>query len=264
MRKFVIGLPIIYVISAFMFVSCVSRKSITYLNNLPKGELIQLDSLQPPQAIIFVNDVIELRIGGENPNTVQYINQYIGGGSSGGAAGGASASGGGGGAQFTVDVNGNIELPKIGKVKVEGLTRDQARDTLTKLYRELLVDPIVSVKFSNFRFSVIGEVKNPGTFTVTSDKVNIFEALAAAGDITSFGHFENVHILRDSIGKRKIITVDLTDKSILNSPNYYINRYDLIYVEARALKSVTDNVTRTAAFVATFASILALILVIKK
>ncbi len=249
--------------ACFLFASCVSPKSITYINNLPKAELIALDSLKPPQPIIFINDAIEIRIGGENQNTVQYINQYFGAGSN-SSSGGGGATGGSSGQQFIVDVDGNIELPKLGKIKLEGLTRDEARDTLTRLYSNYLVSPIVSIKFSNFKFSVIGEVKSPGTFSITSEKVSIFEALAQAGDISSLGKYENVHILRDTNGKRRIITVDLTDKNILNSPNYYINRYDLIYVEPRVLKTVTDNLSRTATFIATFASILALILVIKK
>jgi len=260
MRKICKALLINYIGACFLFVSCISPKSITYINNLPKAELIALDSLKPPQPIIFINDVLEIRIGGENQNTVQYINQYFGVGSN----TSSSVTGGSGGQQFIVDVNGNIELPKLGKIKLEGLTRDEARDTLTKLYSNYLVGAIVSVKFSNFRFSVIGEVKSPGTFSLATEKVSIFEALAQAGDISSLGKYENVHILRDVNGKRRIITVNLTDKNILNSPNYYINRYDLIYVEPRVLKTVTDNLTRTATFIATFASILALILVIKK
>ncbi len=251
--------------SIVLFSSCISPKSVTYINNLPQAPLINLDSLVAPQPIIVVNDIIEIHIGGENEKTVEYINRYFNSGAS--AASGATSTGGGtggaGGNQYAVDVNGYITLPKLGKVKMTGLTRDQAKDTLTNLYSEFLVDPIVSVKFSNFRFSVIGEVKAPGTFTVASEKVNIFEALAQAGDITSFGRFEKVHILRDINGKRKIITVDLTDKSILNSENYYINRYDLIYVEARNLKYVTDNLTRTITFISAAFSIIAIILVLK-
>jgi polysaccharide export outer membrane protein len=242
--------------------SCISPKSITYVNNLPQGPLINLDSLAIPQPIVVINDLIEIHIGGENEKTVQYINQYLMSGAGAGTSGGASTAGGGN--QYTVDVDGNITLPKIGKIKMAGLTRDQARDTLTNLYKQYLIDPIVSVKFSNFRFSVIGEVKQPGTFTVTSEKVNIFEALAQAGDITNFGRFERVHILRDVNGKRQIITVDLTNKNILNSENFYINRYDLIYVESRNLKYVTDNVTRAVTFISAAFSIIAIILVLKK
>jgi polysaccharide export outer membrane protein len=221
---------------------------------LPKVDSIALDSLKAPQPLIFINDILEIRIGGENSKTVQYINSYLGGGTNGTAMA----------VLYTVDVDGNIELPKIGKVKVENLTRDEARDTITNLYKQFLIDPIVSIKFSNFRFSVIGEVKIPGAFSIASERVNIFEALAQAGDITSFGRFTNVHIIRDVNGKRKIITVNLTDKNILNSSNYYINRYDVIYVESRPLKTITDNFTRTTTFIATIASFLALILVIKK
>ena len=245
-----------------LFSSCISPKSITYINNLPQAPLINLDSLTVPQPIIVINDIIEIRIGGENEKTVQYINQYFGGGGS-SATSSPGGVAGSSGSQYTVDVDGYITLPKLGKIKMTGLTRDQARDTLTNLYRQYLIDPIVSVKFSGFQFSVIGEVKGPGTFTVTNEKVNIFQALAQAGDITNFGRFDKVHILRDVNGKRQIITVNLTDKSILNSENFYISRYDLIYVESRNLKYVTDNVSRTITFISAAFSIIAIILVLK-
>jgi polysaccharide export outer membrane protein len=261
MKKDYKGLLIIFTIcslTSLWLSSCVSPKSITYINNLPENNLIELDSLKVPQPVILVNDVLEIKIGGENEKTVQYINQYIGGSTA------SAANTGGSGQQFIVDINGNIDLPKIGKVKLTGLTKDEAKDTLTALFKQILIDPIVSIKFNNFRFSVIGEVKSPGTYMAPGDKVSIFEALAQAGDITNFGRFENVHIIRDINGKRKIIKIDLTNKNILNSEDYYISRYDVIYVQARALKSVTENVSRTSTFIATVASILAIILVLKK
>ncbi len=257
MKKNYKGLLIIFTICSLASLwlnSCVSPKSITYINNLPQASQVDLDSLKVPQPVILINDILDIRVGGESEKTVAYINQYLGGG----------VAGTTGGQQYIVDINGNIDLPKIGKVKLIGLTKDEAKDTLTALYTQLLVDPIVSVKFNSFRFSAIGEVKAPGTYVAAGDKISIFEALAQAGDITSFGRFEKVHIIRDTNGKRKIITVDLTNKNILNSENYYINRYDVIYVEARALKSVTENVSRTSTFIATVASILAIILVLKK
>lgn len=195
-------------------------------------------------------------MGGENEKTVQYINQYFGGA--------ASSSSAGAGLQYTVDINGNIELPVIGKLKMAGLTRDQARDTLTEAYKQYLQNPVVSVKFGNFHFSVLGEVRSPGSFVSTNEKINIFEALGQAGDITTYARLENVSIIRDINGKRSVIQINLNDKKILNSDYYYINRYDVIYVQPRALKSVTENFSRSATFIATITSVFAILLVVFK
>lgn len=203
----------------------------------------------------MVNDVLEIRVGGENQETVQYLNSYFGG-----IAGGVANVG----LQFTVAIDGNITLPKVGQIKMAGLTRDEARDTLTAAYKQYLLDPIVSVKFSNFHYSVLGEVRSPGNYISTNDKLSIFEALAQAGDITEFGRYENVRILRDINGKREIITLNLLDKQILNSPDYYIKRYDIIYVQSRNLKSVTENFARSATFIATITSVLAIVLILFK
>lgn len=247
---------VIFICSFLLLLSsCINPKSVTYFNNLPAADKLALDSLTIPRPLILVNDVLEIRVGGENEKTVQYINQYFGG---------MAGANGGTGQQFTVDVDGNITLPKLGKIKVSGLTREAAVDTLTSAYKVFLQDPVVTVKFGNFKYSVIGEVKGPGTFTSTNEKVNIFEAIAQAGDITSFGRFENVRIIRDINGSRSVITVNLTDKKILNSEYYYINRYDIIYVQSRNLKSVTDNFSRSATFIATITSVIAIALILFK
>lgn len=256
MRKLYKALKVAAFLCCFaaFFSSCIDPKSITYVNNLP-DKAIDLDTLKTPEPLILINDVLEIKVGGESQATVQYINTYFGG-----IAGGAAGTG----LQFGVDIDGNIDLPKIGKLKMAGLTRDQAKDTISKAYEKFLLNPIVSVKFSNFRFSVLGEVKAPGSYSATADKVSIFEALAQAGDITSFGYFDRVRIIRDINGKRSIKVLNLLDKQILNSQDYYINRYDVIYVQPRNLKFVTDNFTRTSTFVATTASLLAIILVLFK
>src|SRR4051812_46864347 len=141
-----------YVVLMFSSTSCISTKSVTYFNNLPDSSKIQLEKLQPPPFVVQVNDVLDIGIGGENEKTVQYINQYFTGGTT--------------GMQAVVDIDGNIELPKIGKIKVAGLSKEAVRDTITRAYKEYLVDPIVSVNFGNFRFSVLGEVARPGNFDV--------------------------------------------------------------------------------------------------
>jgi polysaccharide biosynthesis/export protein len=236
-------------ISAISFsTSCISTKKVTYFNNLPDSAKIQLDKLQPPPFIVQVNDVLDIRIGGENEKTVQYINQYF--------------TGGAAGMQAIVDIDGNIELPKIGKLKVAGLSKEAVRDTIANAYKEYLIDPIVAVKFGNFPFSVVGEVRGPGNFNVTSEKVSIFEALAQAGDLTEYAKWGNVKIIREINGDRQIISINMNDKQILNSSNYYLNRYDIIYVEAKSLKLTSANIQRATTYLGILSSLMAVLIII--
>jgi polysaccharide export outer membrane protein len=228
--------------------SCISTKSATYFNNLPDSAKIQLEELQPPPFAVQVNDVLEIAIGGENEKTVQYISQYFTGGTS--------------GMQAIVDIDGNIELPKIGKIKVAGLSKEAVRDIIAQAYKEYLVDPLVSVKFGNFPFSVMGEVKSPGNFNVQSERVNIFQAIGQAGDLTQYAIRDDIKIIREVNGQRKVMSLNMNDKSILNSPDYYINRYDIIYVEAKGVKLTTENVQRTLTYVGAVSSVLAFVVVL--
>ncbi len=230
--------------------SCISSKNVTYFNNLPDSAQIKLEKIIPPEPLIQVNDVIQIGIGGENEKTVEYINQHFAGGSVGGAS------------EVVVDIDGNIELPQIEKLKLAGLSKDAARNVITNAYKEYLVNPIVAVKFSNFRFSVLGEVLSPGTFNLTSERVSIFEAVAQAGDLTEFSIRDKVRIIRDINGNREIKLVNLNDKNILNSPDYYLNRYDVIFVQSRSLKLATENFQRTATYITTVASVFSILLLI--
>jgi len=250
-----IALVVALVYALSFFSSCIDPKTVTYFNNLENVKQLQLDSVKVPEPVILVNDVLEVRIGGESEETVRYYNGYMANTGTGGTIGGP---------QYVVDVNGNIEVPKIGTLKMAGLTREQARDTLVAAYKQFLVDPIISVKFSNFRFSVLGEVKSPGNYTSLNDKLSIFEALAQAGDITEFGRFDDVKIIRDVNGKRSITSINLLDKKILNSDEYYIHRYDMIFVKTRVLKSATENFSRTTTIVTTLISLSAFLLVLFK
>lgn len=249
LRLFVLPVLSLY---SLLGASCVNTKKITYFNNLADSANIQLSQLRPPQPLIQINDMLEVRVGGESEKTVEYINSFMG------------SSAGGGGLQSTVDVDGNIELPKIGKVKVAGLTRDEAKQAIVNGYAEFLKNPIVSVKFGNFRFAVLGEVKSPGYFSLPNEKMNVFEAMAQAGDMTQYARKDKVRIIRDVNGKREIISLNFNDKNILNSPDYYINRYDIIYVEPEKIKFFSENYSRTTAVIASATSLLAILLVIIK
>ena len=235
---------------AMVSTSCITKKETTYFNNLPDSARIELATIQPPQPVIQVSDVLQIQLSGENEKTIQYITQHFTGGSQNGSL------------EAIVDVNGYIELPQIGKIKVAGLTRESFKDTITRAYQEFLVNPIVNVKFGNFRFTILGEVRGPGNFNVPYEKVSIFEAIAEAGDMNTFAERGNVTIIRDINGKREIRRINLKDKGILDSNDYYLNRYDILYVEAKPVKSVNENLQRTLIYFSFITSTLALITLI--
>lgn len=229
--------------------SCISSKNLTYFNNLPDSVSIKLAAIQAPSALIQTNDIIDISIGGENEKTVEYINNYFTGGKS---------------IQAIVDLEGNIELPKIGKLHVAGLSREAANDSISNAYKEYLVNPIVQVRFGDFSYTIMGEVKSPGQFTIPREKVSIFEAIGRAGDLTDYARRDDIKIIREVNGKREVVSVNLNDKEILNSPDYYIHRYDVIYVEAKEIKATTSNIQRVAPYLGLITSIIAFIVAIKK
>lgn len=247
-----IYVPLVLLLPLLLW-SCVNTKNITYFNNLSDSSKIQLSQLQPPQPLIQVNDILEIRIGGESEKTVEYINSFMGG-----------AAGGGSGLQNTVDVDGNIELPKVGKMRVAGLTRDEAKQLITNEYADFLKNPIVTIRFGNFRFAVLGEVRSPGYYSVPNEKINVLEAMAQAGDMTQYAKKNSVKIIRDVNGKRELVTLNFNDRSLLNSPDYYLNRYDIIYVQPEKIKFFSENYSRTTAIIASATSLLAILLVVFK
>jgi polysaccharide export outer membrane protein len=233
--------------------ACINTKSVTYFNNLPDSLQLQLATIKPPQQLIQVNDMLTVKVGGENEKSVAYINQFFGDAAGGGA---------GGGLQNTVDINGYIELPKIGKMKVEGLTRDAAKENIRAAYAEYLKDPIVNVTFGNFRYTILGEVRTPGYYATPNEKLNVLEAIAQAGDMTPFAKKDNVRIIREVNGERKVVSLNFNDKALLNSPDYYIQRYDVIYVEPQKQRYFSDNFSRTTAILGAATSVTALLIVI--
>jgi len=245
---------LIFAFYAVCLQACINAKNVTYFNNLPESLQIQLAKIQPPQQLIQINDVLTVKVGGENEKSVAYINQFFGGA--------AGSSGSSSGLQNTVDINGYIELPKIGKIKVEGLTRDAAKDTIRAAYAEYLKDPIVSVTFGNFRYTILGEVRSPGYYATPNEKLNVFEAIAQAGDMTPFAKKDNIKLIREVNGERKIISLNFNDKTILNSPDYYIHRYDVIYVEPERQRYFSDNFSRTTAILGAATSLTALLIII--
>lgn len=132
---------------------------------------------------------------------------------------------------YTVDDQGNITLPMLGKVKVAGLTRLEAIDKLRSDLGQYIKDPGVNINFNNFRVSVLGEVARPGSFIMPTERVTVLEALGMAGDLTIRGVRENVILIREVDGQKTMHRLDLTKQETLNSPYYYLVQNDVLYVE---------------------------------
>ena len=161
---------------------------------------------------------------------------------------------------YLVDNNGCIEFPVVGNVKVGGLTKSDCEQLILTKIKPYLNEnerPVVTVRMSNYKISVLGEVAHPGMFTVGNEKINILEALAQAGDLTIYGIRTNVKLIReDETGKKQIYTLNLNDASIVNSPYYYLQQNDIVYVEPNKVKARNSNVGNTTGLWLTGTSIL--------
>jgi polysaccharide biosynthesis/export protein len=135
-----------------------------------------------------------------------------------------------------VDQNGNIEYPRLGTIHAEGLTKEQLSNAIKEKLKDQLTQPSVIVRFVNYKITVLGEVRSPGTFTLPTDKVTILEALGLAGDITDFGKRASVKILRENNNQREIGTVNLTSRELFTSPFYHLQQNDVVFVEQESRK----------------------------
>ena len=171
---------------------------------------------------------------------------------------------------FTVDENGTIDMPVIGKVEAKGSTRSE----LGRIIAEKIAaggyinDPTVNVEFADLKISVIGEVAHPGQFDIKRDRITIFDALAMAGDLTVYGVRNEVAVTREADGVRTIEYVDLTSKDIFNSPAFYLQQNDVIYVKPNKYKAQSGEISQNRTFylslVGTAISVATLIITLTK
>jgi polysaccharide export outer membrane protein len=147
---------------------------------------------------------------------------------------------------YLVDNDGKISFPIIGEIKVGGLTKSEAEQMIrAKIlpYMSEVENPIVTVRMTGYQISVIGEVARPGTFTVSREKITVLEALAQAGDLTIYGVRTNVQLIReDATGQKSIYFLNLNDANLINSPYYYLQQNDVLYVTPNKVKAQNSSV----------------------
>lgn len=215
---------VVPVLICCFFTSCVSTQKSVYFNNLSDTVIAPVKGNFEP--VIHKNDVLQIIVSSMNPEDAIVFNTPSVA-STGATGGGTQVAG------YLVSEQGFIEYPVLGQVKAAGLTKDQLtvylRDELNN--KKLMKDPVVSVRFLNYRVTVLGEVSRPGVVNINNEKMSILEALGMAGDITIYGKKENVLLIRDIDGQRVIKRLNLNDNGILSSPYYYLQTNDVVYVE---------------------------------
>jgi polysaccharide export outer membrane protein len=218
--------------------SCTSYKQLQYLQgNIDSTKYSQF---KVPEQRIQKGDQISIAVFSDNAAAsamfnggggIQQANQGMQPGNSGA---GAST----GGSVYDVDQDGNIFFPQVGKLNVEGLTRDGLKALLdSKLKDKYLINPYYTIRFLNLKITVFGDVKSPGIYPLVRENTNIFEALTLAGDLTEYGKRDNILVIREKDGKRVFARIDVTQPDVFNSPYYYLQQNDMVFVDMRKSKA---------------------------
>ena len=251
MKRFLKSVLLASAVAAAAACSPNTWKNINYLQDVE-------DSTTMPMAvnrgiIIQPQDQLSIIVNSRNAALAAQFNKSVSTyytGSEMAAAGGASQRITG----YVVDNEGDINFPQLGKLHVAGLNRWELQDKITdRLVKDgLLTDANVTVEFLNFKISVLGEVPSPGSYTVTGDKITIFQALALARDLTIYGQRENVMVIREKNGERQIYTLDLRSSDVFKSEAYYLQQNDVVYVtpsKVRAGQStINENYFKSGGF----------------
>ena len=213
--------------------SCSNTKKVIYFNNV-KDTTFYSQNLQK-QNLIEPNDILSITISSlsaEASAPFNLQNNYISRATT--VTGSNNESGG-----YLVNPDGTIEMPILGTVKAGGLTKSQLRENITNLIlsKKLLVDPIVDIRYLNFEVTVLGEVAHPTVITVPSEKISLLKAIGLAGDLTIYAVRDNELLIRTENGKKITRHIDLNSSNFFNSPYYYLQPNDVIYVQPNKEKA---------------------------
>ncbi len=218
------------VCTILFFPSCNTGKNIkqlVYLNNVPDSSYKKI--IASGEARIQPGDRISIVVGALNTASALPYNMPA-------VATGSKVG-------YLVESDGTIELPQLGKMYVANFTRKSLSDSLTKILKKFLSEPLVIVQFVNFRITVLGDVAHPGVLEIPDGKVSIIEAIGLAGDLQISGKRENILIIREKGDERDFGRVDMTSTNVFKSPFYYLQQNDVVYVEMNKTKIAASDQT---------------------
>ncbi len=236
--------PVLLLLWFATLASCTNTKNIPYFKDFAdtaKPKIVSAPAFVYP--VIKPDDVLMITIQTLDPEA----NPLFAAGNTPVAAVGAN-SGGVSGNQFIsgylVDRDGNVDIPVVGKMHLEGYTTLQAKTVIKEQIDKLYKNASIDVRYNNFKITVMGEVNRPATYIIPNEKISILDALGMAGDLTIFGRRENVLLLRDTLGAKKMVRLNLNSSSIISSPYFYMQQNDILYVEPSPAKIETLDAYR--------------------
>ena len=244
--------------STLIVCSCSVQRNISYFSDMTPG-MSELTVTESAEIRIQPKDELSILVNSQNPKLTNLFNlpvlsRQIGLENSSSSSQGISG--------YTVDSKGDIDFPVLGKIHIAGMTREEVASYIKEklVLSDLIKDPVVTVKFMNLTFSVMGEVSRPGQYNISKDKVTILDALSMAGDLTIYGQREKVLVMRNEDGKQRVYGINLcSGNQIYTSPVYYLQQNDVVYVEpngTRARQStVNGNNVRSTSFWISLASL---------
>lgn len=224
-----------------LFFSC-SKRNLSYFSDYGSDKILtEAITTKIRETVIQPGDLLQIGVTSANPLAAEPFNRISRRSDSEGSTVKATSGTGEG---YLVDENGIIDFPVLGRIKMGGMTKSEAKISLTSLLTNYLGDPVVRIRYLNYRITVIGEVKNPDTFLVPSERINVVQALGMAGDMTVYGRRDNVMVINETKGTRTVAHLDLNSKEVLDSPYYYLKPNDVVYVEAVNTRKEQASVTR--------------------
>lgn len=250
----------IAVLAAATLTSCNTKKEVVYLQDTVVGVPQQILDEQPVK--IEPGDKLSINVSSSDPELSIIFNLTEQRRAYGQRSGRSTGNVGSNVPLYTVDPNGYIDFPVLGPIYIKGLTRHEIATLIKdKLIKGAYIkDPVVTVEFANLHFTVIGDVRSGGVYSIDNDKINLLEALALAGDLNITGKRDGVYVIREVDGKRTTTKVDLRSADMFNSPVFYVKQNDIIYVEPNGKKtgesSVNANSWKSVAIYTSLASFL--------
>lgn len=243
-----------------MFTSCASRKNFVYLQDMQMGEKYPFDTRH--EAVVHRDDRLSITVSCKNPELAIPFNTREGifrVGADGNVTGAAGTTAGSREKGYRVDIDGNIDFPMLGKLHVEGMTVSQVTEMIKNriVSENYIKDPLVSLEFLNFKYTVLGAVKSNGTYSIDGDRVTLLEAIAKAGDLSSSARVDRVAVIREIGDERQIFFHDLRSKDLFESPCFYLQQNDIVYVEPKyRKKDGEDRGIQYASLLLTLASVI--------